>query len=117
MTPMVSNSASSCGNLIRGASRPGTSWSRKRPGLPGDHGFLPFPVEGVDLFLGLGGRKDQFVAAEEFHERGSVLAHLLPALLGLLRVAEDQRGLSAGQFERGLGHLRGVGLSVSRYRI
>jgi hypothetical protein len=39
-------------------------------GFPGERGFLPLPVVGVDPFGGLGGRKDQLVAAEELHERG-----------------------------------------------
>jgi hypothetical protein len=50
-------------------------------GLPGKRGFLPVPVESVDPFLGLGGWKDQFVAAEELHERGPVRPYLLPRLL------------------------------------
>src|ERR1019366_3211910 len=52
-------------------------------GLPGERGFLPVPVVGVEPFLGLGGRQDQFVAAEELHERRPVLPHLFPALLDL----------------------------------
>ena len=66
----------------------------KTAGLPGDRGFLLVPVEGVDLFLDLGRRKNQFIGTEELHERGPVLPHLLPASLDLLRVAEDQLGLS-----------------------
>jgi hypothetical protein len=50
-------------------------------GLPGERGFLPMPVVGVEPFLGLGGREDQLVAAEELHERGPVLPHQRPGLL------------------------------------
>jgi hypothetical protein len=70
-------------------------------GQPGERGFLPVPVVGVEPFLGLIRRKDQLVAAAERHERGPVLPHLPPPLLDLLRVAEDQFGPFRRQFQAG----------------
>jgi hypothetical protein len=69
MMPMLSASARPGGSLKAATSRPG----RFRGRLPGERGFLLVPVVGVEPFLRFGGRKDQFVAAEELHEPGPVL--------------------------------------------
>jgi len=45
------------------------------------------PVEGIDPFRGLGGRKDQFVTSEELHERNPLGPHLLPRLLDFPGIA------------------------------
>ncbi|MGH7486100.1 MAG: hypothetical protein ACREMY_10940 [bacterium] len=64
--------------LEAGTSTPGCSAA---DGLPGERSFPPVLVEDADPFLGLGGWKDQLIAAEELHECGPVRSPLLPCLL------------------------------------
>jgi hypothetical protein len=66
----------------------------------GERGLPSVPVEGVDPFRPFGRRQDQLVATEELDERSPVLPHPIPALLDLLRVAEDQFRLRRRKLER-----------------
>ena len=72
---------------------------RRREGVPAH------PVVLVESSLGLPGGEHQLVGAEERQELLPVLAHVLPALDGLVLVAEHQVGVAGGQLDRQPGDL------------